>query len=165
MFQIRNAGVNDIPAIQKITNETWWPTYSPILDAAQIAFMLDHIYSTEALTRAMTSGGQQFLIIESESGPQGFASYDNSVNAERGVKLHKLYVLPGNHNKGFGKALVLEVKARANEMSADFVYLNVNRYNTARTFYEKLGFSVEREEDVPIGQYWMNDYVMRLNLK
>jgi hypothetical protein len=37
----------------------------------------------------------------------------------------------------------------------------VNRYNNAKSFYEKMGFAIVREEDIPIGPYWMNDYVMR----
>ena len=43
--------------------------------------------------------------------------------------------------------------------------LNVNRHNQAQEFYKKLGFKIIREEDVPVGQYFMNDYVMRLNLE
>jgi hypothetical protein len=39
--------------------------------------------------------------------------------------------------------------------------LNVNRYNKAKSFYEKMGFAVAYEEDIPIGKYWMNDFVMR----
>jgi ribosomal protein S18 acetylase RimI-like enzyme len=42
--------------------------------------------------------------------------------------------------------------------------LNVNRNNEAKEFYKKLGFKIIREEDIPIGQYWMNDYVMRLTI-
>ena len=42
--------------------------------------------------------------------------------------------------------------------------LNVNRYNKAKSFYEKMGFNVAYEEDIPIGKYWMNDYVMRIEL-
>jgi ribosomal protein S18 acetylase RimI-like enzyme len=39
--------------------------------------------------------------------------------------------------------------------------LNVNRYNKARQFYEKLGFTVIKEEDIDIGEgFFMNDYVM-----
>lgn len=42
--------------------------------------------------------------------------------------------------------------------------LNVNRYNKAKSFYEKMGFQVAYEEDIAIGPYWMNDYVMRKQL-
>lgn len=39
--------------------------------------------------------------------------------------------------------------------------LNVNRYNKAKGFYERLGFNVIGEENIPIGNgYFMNDYVM-----
>ena len=43
--------------------------------------------------------------------------------------------------------------------------LNVNRHNPALAFYERLGFQQHREEDIPIGPYWMNDYVMRKELR
>jgi hypothetical protein len=43
--------------------------------------------------------------------------------------------------------------------------LNVNRYNKARFFYEKFGFKIIDEVDISIGNnYFMNDYVMELNL-
>ena len=37
----------------------------------------------------------------------------------------------------------------------------MNKYNKAKTFYESCGYHVHYEEDIPIGPYWMNDYVMR----
>ena len=40
--------------------------------------------------------------------------------------------------------------------------LNVNQLNKAAFFYEKAGFRMIREEEVPIGPYWMTDFVMRL---
>ena len=42
--------------------------------------------------------------------------------------------------------------------------LNVNRHNKAKSFYEKMGFTIAYEEDIPIGDYWMNDFVMRKEL-
>ena len=45
--------------------------------------------------------------------------------------------------------------------NATALQLNVNRINKARFFYERLGFSVTREEDTDIGHdYFMNDFVM-----
>ena len=60
-------------------------------------------------------------------------------------------------------SLVEEVKRRLKMQGIHTLDLNVNRHNKAREFYEKLGFAVIQEEDVPIGPYWMNDYVMRLS--
>ena len=53
-------------------------------------------------------------------------------------------------------AVINNIKASGGQV----LELNVNRYNKALVFYEKMGFRTIREEDVPIGPYWMNDYVM-----
>jgi diamine N-acetyltransferase len=73
-------------------------------------------------------------------------------------------VLPENHGKGFGKILVDEVVRRVSLDGGQTLDLNVNRFNKAKHFYEKLGFKVIGEEDVPIGPYFMNDFVMRLEI-
>jgi ribosomal protein S18 acetylase RimI-like enzyme len=164
MYAIKNVDLNAIPTIQAIAEKTWWPTYSPILEKEQIRYMLDRIYSTEALTKAISSGSQGFILLIDERGPQGFASFGARENDASVYKLHKIYVLPQNHGRGYGKLLVSEVKKRIAEKGAKVLDLNVNRFNSAKSFYEKIGFKVVREEDVPIGPYWMNDYVMRLEL-
>ena len=161
MLRILPAIVSDIPVIRKIAEETWWPTYSPILSAEQIRFMLDFIYSDDQLQKVMANGSQTFVILYDDLGPQGFASYGVRHDNKHVCKLHKLYVLPGNHGKGYGRMLLDEVKKRVAAMQINTLDLNVNRFNPARTFYEKIGFSVIGEEDVPIGPYWMNDYIMR----
>ena len=81
------------------------------------------------------------------------------------AKLHKLYVLPEHHGSGYGMALIDDIRNRLLKSGIYILDLNVNRYNPARGFYEKAGFRVLREEDVPIGPYWMNDFVMRLTLR
>ena len=165
MFKIRNAGIQDIDSIRSIAEKTWWPTYSPILDKEQIRFMLDKIYYGDALKDALQSGIEIFIILADELGDQGFASF--APKTEDGVvyKLKKLYVLPDNHGKGYGKHLVDEIVQRLAKQSTVSLDLNVNRYNKAKSFYERIGFQVIGEEDVPIGPYWMNDFVLRLELK
>jgi ribosomal protein S18 acetylase RimI-like enzyme len=73
-------------------------------------------------------------------------------------------VLPENHGKGYGKLLVDEVINHISAKGIEVLELNVNRFNNARTFYERIGFQVVREEDVPVGPYFMNDFVMRLKI-
>ena len=164
MVRIVNASAKDIPLIQEIADDTWWPTYSTILTTEQINYMLNAIYSTEALQKVMKNGSQNFLILYDERGPQAFAAYGLRKDDLSVCKLHKIYVRPDNQGKGYGKMLIEEVKKYLDQ-TVDCLDLNVNRYNPARSFYQKIGFKIIGEEDVPIGPYWMNDYVMRLELK
>jgi diamine N-acetyltransferase len=159
---IRDGGLSDASLIRELAEKTWWPTYSPILEKEQLQYMLNLIYSETALQSVIKDGSQHFIILSDERGPQGFASFGKRKEDDGIFKLHKLYVLPDNHGKGYGKALIMEVKSRLERQGIHTLDLNVNRFNTAKSFYEKLGFVVIAEEDVPIGPYWMNDFVMRL---
>ena len=164
MFKIRTAAEADIRSIIDIAEATWWPTYSPILTEEQIRFMLAAIYSPEILRSQMQNGIQRFLVLVEEGKIQAFASFGPRAEHPGVYKIHKLYVLPGNHRKGYGRALIDDIKTRSTLEGADKLDLNVNRDNPARYFYEKIGFKIIREEDVPIGPYWMNDYVMQLDV-
>jgi diamine N-acetyltransferase len=165
MFTILPAHEDHIPAIISIAEKTWWPTYSPILNEDQIRYMLQVIYNQEALLKLMREGTQKFIVLRDANGFQGFAAYGVRPEDTLVFKLHKLYVLPENHGRGFGLALINEVISTIEKTSATALDLNVNRYNPAKTFYEKIGFHIIREEDVPIGPYFMNDFVMRLELR
>jgi ribosomal protein S18 acetylase RimI-like enzyme len=163
MPMILHASLKDIPVIRSLAEETWWPTYSPIISIEQIRYMLDTIYSAEELSRVMKNGSQTFILLSDENGPQGYASFGLRPENQQICKLHKLYVLPENHGKGYGKMLVDEVIKRLLP-GVKYLELNVNRYNKAKDFYERIGFKIVREEDVSVGPYWMNDYVMRMDL-
>ena len=159
---IRDAVLQDIPLIQELAERIWWPTYSSIISKEQIRFMLDLIYSPEALKNVMEEGSQHFLLLRDANGFQGFAAFGGRREDSKVYKLHKLYVDPNTQGKGYGKLLINEIKQRLAELKVNTLDLNVNRYNKAKSFYEKLGFIVLKEEDVAIGPYWMNDFVMRL---
>ena len=97
--------------------------------------------------------------------PIGFASYSPRTENPDVYKLHKLYCKVTNQGKGYGKLLVLAVEKAVIAAGKQILELNVNRSNPAISFYEKLGFSISAEEDIPIGNdYWMNDYIMRKEL-
>ena len=162
MFNICPATDEDIPAIVSLAEKTWWPTYSAILTPEQIRYMLDTIYAPETLRSQISGGGQTYLVLYANGELKAFASYSPRTDDAEVFKIHKLYVLPGNQGKGYGRALIETIKSRLSEKGIHKLDLNVNRYNPARHFYEKSGFRTIREEDIPIGPYWMNDYVMRL---
>lgn len=163
VYTIRAANINDIYIIQEIARTTWPLVYRSILSSNQIEYMLDCIYNDDALRTVMESGKQKFLLIVDGEKNLGFASY-GFISHEL-FKLYKLYVLPTHHGKGLGKLLIDEVIRISRIAGVAKLDLNVNRYNPAYYFYLKRGFKVLREEDIPIGPFLMNDYVMRLELK
>ncbi|MBB6111735.1 L-amino acid N-acyltransferase YncA [Mucilaginibacter lappiensis] len=164
MYTIRTATVNDVETIIQIADQTWWVTYSPILEKEQISFMLNEIYSTDKISKQIETCAQTFILLSEAEEPVAFAAYSPREENADIYKLHKLYCLPKTQGKGYGKVLINEVIQRTTDVGKKVLELNVNRYNNAKAFYEKMGFAVAYEEDIAIGPYWMNDYVMRKEL-
>ena len=62
MITIREADSQDYPLIQQIARQTWPDTFQAILSGEQIAYMLDMMYSTVALTTQTKKLGNVFLL-------------------------------------------------------------------------------------------------------
>lgn len=171
MYTVRHATLNDVETIRDLARKTWWDAYSPILEPEQIAFMLGEIYSAEKIKSQLKNNTQTYLLLMEPARPAGggdkpvaFAAYSPREEDPDIFKLHKLYCLPETQGKGYGKILISEVISKTRAAGKHVLELNVNRHNKAKSFYEKMGFRVVYEEDIPIGKYWMNDYVMRKEL-
>jgi ribosomal protein S18 acetylase RimI-like enzyme len=161
---IRTAEAEDINSIGYLAYQIWPSAYKDILNFEQLHYMLQYFYSPEALRDQMLKKHHVFLLAETEDEePIGFASFSQ---AQKGIfKLHKLYVLPGLQNMNVGRSLLECVLEECIVEGADKLQLNVNRNNKAVSFYEKLGFKIIKEEDVDIGNgYLQEDYVMEKNL-
>lgn len=158
MFSIRKATTDDIPLIRELCFQVWPQTYSNILSNDQIEYMLDMMYSESSLQKQMTEGAQ-FIVVSENNNPVGFASYQET--APTIFKLHKIYVLPSQQGKGTGRYVIDHIINEIKPSGATALQLQVNRGNKARSFYEKLGFSVIKEIDLDIGNgYVMDDYIM-----
>jgi ribosomal protein S18 acetylase RimI-like enzyme len=126
--------------------------------------MLDAIYNVSDLSYVIRDGTQKFLLLKDNQDYSGFVAFGPRQEDPTIFKLFKLYVLPTYHGRGYGKLLLNEVISRIRVQNIKTLDLNVNRYNPAIDFYKKAGFTIIRKEDVPIGPYWMNDYVMRMQI-
>jgi ribosomal protein S18 acetylase RimI-like enzyme len=162
---IRPATLADIPAIIELAEATWEPTYRFIISKEQIDYMYRVIYTPASLQRQMTDEGHRFLLLYYADHPAGYASFSPRPAEPAVFKLHKLYVLPSHQGRNLGQQLVRAVEAAAGEAGGEWLELNVNRHNPAIGFYERMGFQQYREEDIAIGPYWMNDFVMRKSIK
>lgn len=157
-FQLRDADERDVALIQELAAKVWPQTYASILSPEQIRYMLEMSYSTAALEKQMREGHQFYIALRGQE-PIGFASVSETQPGH--FKLHKIYLLPSEQGKGTGRQMLETIFQLIRSRGGTLLELNVNRYNKARQFYEKLGFAVIREEDIDIGGgFLMNDYVM-----
>jgi GNAT superfamily N-acetyltransferase len=159
--EIREATRADIPAVIAIIGQTWAPTYQAILSQEQLQFMETEIYNPAALEKQMAEG-QRFFLLVSAGQPAGFAAY--SPAGTDTYKLNKLYVDPAYQGKSYGRLLLEKIEQEVRKRGGLKMVLHVNRYNKAAAFYQRLGYTLLREEDIPIGKYWMNDYILQKTL-
>ena len=166
MLSIRPAAIADAGIIHSLANRTWREVYKEILTPVQMEYMLDLMYSHEALVKQISKPRTTFLIVSDDEEAVGFAAYYPRNNDSNEVyHLDKIYVLPNQHGKGTGKKILEHIIDTIQPLGCHLLDLNVNRYNKAISFYEKLGFIKVREVDVNIGGgYFMNDYIMEKRL-
>lgn len=153
-----------LPIVRDLAYAIWPSTYGKILSNAQLEYMLDTFYSIANLEKQMDNG-QVFELLLEDNNVIGFVAYELNCNFENLnqplTKIHKIYLLPKTQGKGFGKFMIDEIVKIAKSNNQKGIYLNVNKYNSAIFFYEKVGFVISKEEVIDIGNnYVMDDYVM-----
>ena len=163
MLHIRNADINDIPLIRELCFKVWPQTYSSLLSKEQLEYMLELMYSEKSLAKQMMEDGFPFVIVYDGEEPVGFASFGE---IEPSIyKLQKLYVLLNQQGKGTGKFTIDYIINIIKAAGATALRLQVHKKNTAKSFYEKLGFAVILEFKFDIGKgYVMDDYLMEKKL-
>lgn len=165
MITISQAGLNDIETIQEIAHITWPITYGGILSKEQLDYMLNLIYSDEALKTQYEKREQLFYLISEDKITLGFIGIEHNYQGEPVTRIHKIYILPETQGKGFGKKIINKIEKLALENKSKALSLNVNRFNSALDFYKKIGFEITAEVNIDIGNgYFMEDYVMEKQL-
>ncbi|WP_395045295.1 GNAT family N-acetyltransferase [Flavobacterium sp.] len=166
---------NQLPIIRDLAFKIWPVAYDEILSNEQLNYMLDLIYSIESLEKQVEKS-HVFLLVKENNNYIGFASYElnykekNEIPVEKKLnlnktKIQKLYVLPEIQRKGIGKHLINYIKQIAIANDNSVLILNVNRFNKAKDFYIKQGFTIVSKVKIDIGNnYIMDDYVMELTL-
>ena len=154
--------IEQLNVVIDLTKKIWPVAYGEILSKAQLDYMIDKFYNETAL-RELIQKGHVFYVAQDDNGKDvGFVSYE--INSEPNkTKIHKIYVLPETQGAGLGRQFFELVKEKVIENNQKAVFLNVNKYNKALFFYEKLGFTIVKDEVIDIGNgYVMDDYVMEV---
>jgi len=161
-MKIRKALLSDIPVIKEIAEKAWRPTYDHILTEQQTLYMLDLMYNSQTLENQI-KGNIAFFMVDLGQETVGYFAIE--ILNEQKVKLHKLYLDPTQKQKGLGSKIIQYIKDWALTNQSNRIILNVNKNNSAVQFYLKMGFKINEELILDIGEgYVMDDFVMQLDL-
>ncbi len=157
--ELIKATTKDTEQISELAAIIWHQHYSSIISIKQITYMLDLMYSPEALQKQINDKKHVFYLIKKADHIIGFISVSEVENVENSFFIHKFYLLQDIAAKGNGTVAFKEL---INLLKPDELRLTVNRKNfKSINFYFKNGFKIESVADFDIGNnYMMNDFVM-----
>ena len=152
----------DISGLQADARAIWLERYTDIISQEQIEYMLNWMYSKDIIEREIEHENINYYFIFHDGIKLGFCSMGPYPDVAGRAKLHKLYLYPKFHGKGFGSTSLLKVCSLAQKQGYDSICLNVNKNNlSAIKAYERNGFTKEKSVVNDIGNaYVMDDYVM-----
>ena len=157
---IVKATEKDIPTIQDLAKKSWETTYSDILSKDQLDYMMEMMYSGEALKKHFENPDYQYYLVQENNEFLGFIGFEIHQEAET-TKLHRIYFLKEAQGKGLGKKSLEFVINEAKNVNDKRVILTVNKNNKAQNFYSSQGFQIYDEAIFDIGNgYVMDDYLM-----
>ena len=162
---IRLATTDDAGLINKLAWIIFPETYKNILSPEQKNYMMEWMYSVPSLIRQMNEEHHSYLLAYEGEQCIGYASVQPQDHTT--FHLQKLYILPEKQGYGYGTQLFFAAIGFVKNLNPDIksIQLNVNRYNSALSFYEHLGMKKIAQGDFDIGHgYYMNDYIMELEI-
>jgi GNAT superfamily N-acetyltransferase len=154
-----------LPALAELAGVIWRQHYPGIISHEQIDYMLGKMYSLDTLREEIRLKGIHFVRLLANGMFIGFASFGPT--PEFGVmKLHKCYLLPEMHGRGYGSQLLQHCEREARKLGARRLILAVNKRNTkAVTAYQRNGFVVADSVITDFGAgFVMDDYIMAKDL-
>jgi diamine N-acetyltransferase len=161
LVQIVPATEEDLPALIELAGVIWRQHYPGIISHAQIDYMLARMYSLDTLREEIRSRGIRFARLLADGRFVGFASY-GPASGPGVMKLHKCYLLPEMHGRGYGSLLLQHCEREARQLGARRLVLAVNKRNTkAVAAYQRNGFTVAESVITDFGEgFVMDDYIM-----
>ena len=164
MFTTREALKEDAVLIHTLAEQVFPDTYREILSPEQLDYMMDWMYAPENICKQMDEG-HAYLLASKDRQYCGYVSVEQQDKDL--FHLQKIYVLPQFQGCKAGRFLFEQAIAYIKKIhpSPCTMELNVNRYNKALHFYERMGMTCARQGDFDIGNgYFMNDYIMSIKI-
>ncbi|MDF2553088.1 MAG: family N-acetyltransferase [Chryseobacterium sp.] len=166
-MKLIKATEKDIPLIQDLAKRSWENAYAEILSKEQMKYMLETMYSEAEISEHLKNSNYHYFLVFDEvlNSFDGFLGYENHYENQT-TKLHRIYLVPESKGKGLGKKTLEFLNEEVKNSGDNRIILNVNKYNSAKSFYESQGYQIYDEGVFDIGNgYVMDDYLMEILIK
>lgn len=153
MSIVRQARIEDAPAIGHIEIETWRSTYPGMLPDRVLVGMSER-RQTSSWTSFLRHRPEDVWVAQGANGNLlafGNCGVQRDTTVNFAGEVYTLYVLPDAQGQGLGRRLLLALFGRLIEAGHTSGLVWVVRANPARFFYERLGGRQVMHRPIPVG--------------
>jgi ribosomal protein S18 acetylase RimI-like enzyme len=156
---VRPCTKGDIPAVRRITWETWLDAYASFVPVEDLRAYFDEQYSTRSLEDFLNGESSGGFIAEWDGVPAGYARTSFKKDEGR-FYVQSLYVLPAYQGHGLGTKLLAASEDRARDFKADAVWLGVMVQNVRTVeWYRRIGFQFVEEAPFTMAKSTVNHLI------
>lgn len=153
-MEIRTAAKEDANGIAKVHVESWKTTYKDLLSSEYLANLSheSHNEMWEEILEEKNSDSFHAVAVDEEGKIIGFISGGGDRSGDPYIKgeLYAIYILESCQRQGLGQKLLLLLVEHLQGLGINNMLVWVLKDNPARQFYESLGASFYKEEEIEI---------------
>lgn len=168
---IRRASADDADALATISRETFLETFGHLHKAEDLAWHLDHSYTSEKYRDALEEQGAAAWLLEDEAGgAQGFVfagpcALPHADVQAGDLELKRLYLRRALQNGGWGSRLFAEAEAWMRRNGPAAIWIGVWSENPgAQRFYARHGYAKAGEYLYPVGEARDQEFIFKKSL-
>lgn len=165
---IRQATINDLNALQNISQQTFTETYASFNTAENMQQYLSTVFSLENLAAEINNPNTSFYFAVTNDSVTGylklnFNTVPTSLKNSNAVEVERIYVVKAMQGKKLGQLLLNKAIAIAQEKNTAVLWLGVWEKNTnAIQFYTKNGLVPFGTHIFMLGNDEQTDILMQL---
>ena len=166
MGEIKQLTIEDAPALQEISIETYTDTFGPYNTPENMQAYLVEAYNSEKLQKELANPHSDFYFIFVDNQLAGYMK----LNRERAqtepmgpekLEVERLYILPAFKGKKLGTQLLELAEEKAREFGKNALWLGVWEHNdAARAFYKTIGYRYYSQHSFFMGDDEQTDFIL-----
>jgi len=159
---VREATLDDVPAIRDVARETWHAAHDEIIGADAVDAQVDEWYAPDQVATGVTREAWPYLVAERGGAVVGYAAGGPTDDGPADAAVTSIYVRPAHWGEGGGTQLLGTLHDRFRALGCESVWLAVLAGNdVGRSFYDDHGYEVHEERTAEVGGVEADELILR----